>query len=174
VATELEARSAREIDDDTETELEGVVTDFASLASFRVNGIAVNAAGSGVEFDDGAAADVANGVRVEVEGTVRDGVLVATKVEFEDNDDGGNGGNDDENEIELHGPVESLDADAGTFVVRGYTVTFGNQTEFDDGSVADLDVGVQVEVKGRLAASGTSIVAAEIDFEDGDDDNDDD
>jgi hypothetical protein len=172
VATELEGKTERDIDDDTEIELEGVVTDFTSLASFRVNGIAVNAAGSGVEFDDGAAGDVADGVRIEVEGTVQDGVLVATKVEFEDNDDDGNG-DDDENEIELHGAVESLDANAGTLVVRGYTVSFSDQTQFDDGAAADLDVGVQVEVKGRLAPSGTSVIAAEIDFEDGDEDDDD-
>ena len=54
---------------------------FTSTASFVVNGLTVNAANA--TFPDGIAGIVL-GARVEVHGTVTDGVLVATKVEAED------------------------------------------------------------------------------------------
>lgn len=60
----------------------GLITDYASAASFRVGGQWVDASGSGVQWVDGNASKLANGAKVEVKGTVQNGVLVAVKLHF--------------------------------------------------------------------------------------------
>jgi len=71
--------------DDSGTEyvyLAGLVGDFVSSANFKVGGQKVDASGSGVKFIDGDAAKLANGAKVEIKGSVKDGVLVAKQVHF--------------------------------------------------------------------------------------------
>jgi len=146
------------IADRVEAELEGYVSDFVSLASFRINGTPVDASGAGVEFEDGSSDQVANGARLEVEGELRGGVLVARKVEIERVAD--------PDKFELSGAIESVNAVARSFVLRGMTVMHDSGTSFDDGSSADLVVGARVEVKGRLSANGTQLLASQIEFDD--------
>jgi len=62
--------------------LGGLVSDYASSASFKVGGQKVDASGSAVQFTDGDATKLANGVKVEIKGTVKDGVLIAKQVHF--------------------------------------------------------------------------------------------
>ena len=100
VATSL-AADAPAVADGAETKVEGFVTDFTSAASFKVGGVAVNAAGPGVTFKSGSAAQLANGVRVEVEGVTRAGVLAAASVDVKTS-----GGGDQQ--FELHGAVEAV------------------------------------------------------------------
>ncbi|MDO8348886.1 MAG: DUF5666 domain-containing protein, partial [Planctomycetota bacterium] len=57
-------------------ELEGYVADFVSIANFKIDGQAVNAANAVIR--NGTAADLANGAKVEAEGTMSNGVLVAS------------------------------------------------------------------------------------------------
>lgn len=62
----------------------GVVAQFKSVANFRVNGQPINASGQGVAFVSGSAADLRNGVKVNIKGDhVVEGVLQATDVRFE-------------------------------------------------------------------------------------------
>jgi hypothetical protein len=56
-------------------QVEGYVADFVSISSFKINGQVVNAANATVR--NGTAADIRNGVKVEAEGTIANGVLVA-------------------------------------------------------------------------------------------------
>ncbi|WP_374675158.1 DUF5666 domain-containing protein [Ideonella sp.] len=146
--------------DGAEVEIESVVASYTSLASFTVAGVRVDASAARVEP---AGATVAAGVRVEVEGHYRGGVLVADQVEVKGSGD--DGGDDDGREVELHGAISGLDTVARTFVLRGLTVDYA-QADFKDGTAADLANGVEVEVHGRLDGSGTVVVAEEIDFED--------
>ena len=155
VATKLRA-DVRNIADGTEAEIEGFVTDFVSLASFKINGIAVDASGSRVTFENGTAAQIANGVHLEVAGEARGGVVVARKVEFERDDDA--------DKFELSGAIESIDAGTHTFVLRGVTVSYDDSTRFDGGTVAMLAVGARVEVSGKLSANGTQVLASRIEF----------
>ena len=157
VATSL-AADAPAVADGAETEVEGFVTDFTSAASFKVGGVAVNAAGPGVTFKSGSAAQLANGVRVEVEGVTRAGVLAAASVDVKTS-----GGGDQQ--FELHGAIESVNAAARSFVLRGETVSYDGATRFDDGTAAGLAIGVSVEVKGVLAAGGTRLAATRIKFD---------
>jgi len=159
VATKVKS-GERRLEDRSEAEVEGYVTGFVSLASFKIDGISVDASGSAVIFEDGVAGEVANGVRLEVEGDVVAGVLVARKVEFERED------RDDEDEFELEGPVQAVDLTAGSLTVRGVTVRLTGSTQYDDGSASDLVVGRRVEVKAELLPDGTTLQATEISFDD--------
>ena len=142
----------REMEDKDQAEVEGIITAFTSTASFSVNGLPVDA--SNAAFPDGTAG-VVLGARVEVEGAVVNGVLVATKVELED---------DKNEDNELNGAISALNTSAKTFVVRGVTVHYGPTTRFDDGTEANLANGKQVEVKGTLSADGMSVEASRIEF----------
>jgi hypothetical protein len=135
--------------DDDEVRLDGLISTYTSAASFSVNGVPVDASGLTPP------AGLSLGVAVEVEGTSRSGVLVATKVKLENA--GGGGGQ----EFELRGQVSAADSAALTFVLRGVTVQYSlTSTEFRDGSAANLIVGASVEARGTLSADGTRLVAA--------------
>lgn len=50
--------------------------------------------------------------------------------------------------IELEGTIESADAAAQRFVLRGATVSWDATTRFEDGTAADIAAGRKVKVKG--------------------------
>lgn len=141
--------------DQDKAELHGTITAFASAVSFSVDGTSVDA--SKANFSDGQAG-LGLGARVEVEGDLVAGAVVATKVAIED----APGRRGDANE--LHGLVGALDTAARTFVVRGTTVSYAGNVEFDDGTAASLANNVFVEVQGGLSADGTRVVATRIDL----------
>src|SRR5205823_14022021 len=141
------------------SEVEGYITDFVSTASFKVDGVTVNASATGVVFVDGTRADLANGARVEVEGTTRGGVLFADRVEIKKR--AGADVPEPPQEFELHGAIESVNALNQSFVVHGTPVTIDADTKFQRGSAADLRVGVSVDVRG-LVSAGTALRATKI------------
>ena len=131
-------------------------------------------AGAGVVYEDGVAADLKNGIRVEAKGSIDNGVLVVTKLEFKSRDDDDDGDDDDvsggSKEFEFKGAAActSCGATSGTFTVKGVTVNYGATTEFRDGlSGATLD-GKTVEVKsvGEVTSTGTTYRAARIELDD--------
>lgn len=134
------------------SEIEGVVTAYASPVSFSVNGVAVDA--SQVAR---LPAGLAVGTRVEVEGTLADGVLTAREVELDD-DRGTPAG------LEISGRIDSVDAASQRIVVRGIAVQYG-AARFEDGTAAQLAAGVEVEVTGTLSADGSTLQATEIEFD---------
>lgn len=145
----------------TEVELEGLVSSYTSLSSFVVSGWTVNAAGARVEP---AGATVAAGVRVEVEGLLQGGVLVASSLEIKSAEDGGD--DDEEEEIELKGRITAIDTSAKTLVLREVSVSYASGVTYQGGTEAQLAVGVTIEVKGVLSADGTAVVAQTIEFDD--------
>ncbi len=147
--------SQRNFPERNEAELEGFVSGYVSAADFVVSGIPVNASGPGVSVSHGTLADLADGVRVEVEGQVVAGVLVATSLDFK------RGG---QQEFELHGPIESVNTGAQTLVLRGVTVAWDGSTRFSSGSAADLVVGAALDVRGT-PSGGVRIQAESIRFE---------
>ena len=138
-----------------EAHVEGVITVFTSVRSFEINGLLVDA--SQASFPDGSAG-ITLGSRVEVEGTVDNGTLVATKVEVEERRDMGH------RQLELRGEMGNLDTARKTFALRGVTVWYGGQVQFRDGSEATLANGRQVEVKGVLGSDRTRLEARRIEF----------
>ena len=133
--------------------LEGRISSFISPTLFSVNGVAVNASAIGP------VAGLALGVRVEVEGTASDGVLLASKLKIKTEDEVGN------QEFKLIGQITSVDAANLRFVLRGVTVVYAvPATDFRNGTPAKLVNDANVEARGVLSADGTRLLAARITF----------
>jgi Domain of unknown function (DUF5666) len=159
IATAID-NGVRRLDDHDEAELKGTITatTFAVDKKFSVNGLPVDA--SNATFPKGTAGIVL-GARVEVKGSAVNGVILATRVKPESDDDRNSEG------FELHGSISALDAAAKTFALRGVTVDFsGTGIEYKKGTAANLVNGRNVEVKGILSADGTRLTAVRINFED--------
>jgi hypothetical protein len=160
LATHLELRSGKELkgEVDAESEIEGVVTRFASASDFDVAGRAVTT-DANTQFNGGAATDLALDLTLEVEGELNaTGVLVAKRVTFQKPADAA-----------LVAAVDAVDAANGTVTALGTTVKVDGLTRFEDHggdhkntfSLADVHVGDWVSVRGaeNPAASGALLAA---------------
>lgn len=155
------ADGASQPNDGDQTEIESVIDSFTSNADFMLSGVRVNAASARIEP---AGTTLAAGLRVEVEGTMRDGVLMAEKVQL--NGSGDDGGDDDGRVVELDGPIDALDKLAKTFVVHGQLVAYAD-AEFDSGDdESELALHRQIEVRGHMSIDGTFVIAERIKIED--------
>jgi Domain of unknown function (DUF5666) len=146
----------RRVEDHHEAEVEGLITEFTSNTSFKVNGLVVDA--TNASFPDGTT-DLKLGARVEVEGAVVNGVLVATKVELEDHH-----ANDERHGVELRGLISGLDKPGKTFMLREVKVSYDANTQFKNGTVDTLANDLRVEVKGAVGSDGTTVAAKRIEF----------
>ena len=153
IATKVEPERINVANAD-EIEVEGIITQFNSAASFVVNGVPV-VTNSNTVFEGGAAGDLALGVEVEVEGSLSNGVLIATEVSFRDN-------------VEIEGNVASVMSGGGTpnltvSGLPGITVFVNAQTEFKGGisNLGQLLVGDHIRVRGRPTGTNT-VIAAEV------------
>ena len=156
-----------EHDDSAEAEVEGFITAFTSNALFSVNGLVVNTSVT-TKFDYPVGTMLKVGDRVEVEGSIVNGILMAKEVELEEKED-----NEDYKKdlykFELHGLVSELDKTTKTFMLRGVLVSYietttalGIATYFKDGAtLANLANGSKVEVKGTLV-DGNRVLATQI------------
>jgi Domain of unknown function (DUF5666) len=153
VATTL-ATSAARTSDRERAEVDGRISALTDSKHFVVNGITVDASTASIS---GASGAIVLGARVEVQGSIKSGVLVATQVKLE---------NDDEAEgLELQGTISAPDAGNKTFVVRRVTVVYNDATRFDSSTAADIVAGRRVAVKGVLSSVGTRLLATSIHVE---------
>jgi hypothetical protein len=136
-------------------EVEGRITAFTSAGSFALDGLPVDA--STASFPNGSAG-LALGAKVEAQGRLSAGILVATRVAVEAED----GGPDP---FELHGRIDSVDVATQRFVVRGVTVVWSATTRFESSTAADIKVGRTAEVKGGLSPDGQLIEATSVQVE---------
>jgi hypothetical protein len=150
---------------DATIEIEGYVTEFKSLASFKVDGASVDASGSGVVFDAGSAAQVANQARLFVQGHIVGGVLIAEHIEVRQTAPVAGNPSPPEaaQNFELKDTIASVDTTVLSFVVRGTTVFYDANTQFDKGDASDLKAGRTVQVKGTLTG-GNHLHAESIKF----------
>lgn len=169
-ATSLAATAIKLEDDDfaegTQVELEGLVTSFGSLANFAVDGQAVSA---GSATFTPAGFTVRSGIKVEVEGTIQNGVLQATAVKLR------------EGTLRVHATASNVNTTTNTFelTVAGQTVrvTVNTSTELEDKTsstnltLANLGVlnGRFVEVRGYDDGSGNGLVASRLEIDSPDD-----
>lgn len=146
----------RQAEDRDEAEIEGLITDFTDATRFSVNGVPVDAAAA--SFPDGQALGL--GMRVEVHGRTRAGVLMAAAVEIESDDDVYNEG------VDIRDLITSVDVSTQTFVLRGIRVFYGSvpPSDYDNGSAADLAPNRLVRVRATLSSDRTQIVATRIEF----------
>jgi hypothetical protein len=152
-------------------EIEGLVsgleTSTDGVRTFRLNGfpVRVNATGVIFEYDGPTQPNLVENVRVEVYGNIINGVLVATKVEFEDEAN-------DLDAFEFAGvavcPSSACVGTAGSFTLtlsggRTVTIDYGVDTEFErpitPASLHNLRVEVDAEVISLGAGSGERFFA---------------
>ncbi len=141
--------------DGTTLKVEGLVSDFISLSNFKVDGQPVNAA-----TYDGSGGALTNGSRVEAEGSVSDGTLVASKLSIKSS--GGSTGA----KAKLIGAITGVDTGLNQFHLKGLLVSYDpppGTTRFDDGAQEnDLSEGRLVEAEGTLSMDGTELTATRI------------
>lgn len=153
VATALKGAGIS-LPDHADAGVHGLITAWTSATQFSVNGVAVDA--SSATFPQGQTG-VVLGARVEVVGTVVNGVLVATSVSVDTGTVHDHG-----LDHELHGTLSALDATAKTFVLRGLVVSYAGVTTWTGLTEGTLSNGLRVEVQGNLAADGTTVAATRI------------
>ena len=149
VVTRIDQRNA--VEDRNEAKVEGILVRNGTL--LQVNGVTIDTSG----LPAGTALPV--GQKVEVEGSLVNGVLVARTIKAEDEAE--------DRDVDVRGTTSAVDTTAHTFVVRGLTFHYtpGSVRE-DDGTIAaNLVNGANVRVRGTLPTSGTgNIEATRIDF----------
>ena len=143
-----------QIEDRDEARVEGLISDFTSSTQFSVDGVRVDASQASVTGDP----TLGLGIRVEVQGTASNGVLVAREVQTKSETDVESEG------FELDGAISTIDTANKTFVLRDLTVDYSGGVEFRDGTISDLAVGKHVEVRGTLSADSTGLQAIRIRF----------
>ncbi|OYU00295.1 MAG: hypothetical protein CFE40_03025 [Burkholderiales bacterium PBB1] len=149
-------------------EVQGLISEFtSSSAPFKVNGYPVQL-DTTVTYEHGAVGDLANNVRIEAKGVVTNGVLVVTKVEF-DNEDNDGGADGSDAPYEFHGVATctACGSTTGSFEVRGVTVQYDTTTRFENSLTPGTLNGARVEVKAiaQTGSSGTTLLATRIELD---------
>jgi hypothetical protein len=157
-ASKIETESQSVGEDGDEVSVEGLVSGFTgNLGNFLVAGRVVDA--SGARFEP-VSLQLANDLKVEVEGRISGTTLVADKVE-------GRG-----SEIKIDAVVSTMTSSTLTVLLGdgSISVNVDNQTRIEDStggienpSLSDLNSGDFVQIRGFLSDNG--ITAAEIDRE---------
>jgi hypothetical protein len=145
----------RSIADGEEASIEGRISAFESAQHFSIDGVPVDA--TAASFPDGVSA-IQLGARVSVEGSAKDGVVLAAVVRVEGDEDSSN------STFEVHGTIEALDPVGKVLTVRGVSVDYSGKVEFDGGTIADLRIGKAIDVEGVLRPDGVGLIAREISF----------
>ena len=116
IELEIQGLGSGSIDD---AEIEGFVSNFVSNGSFEVSGTLVDA--SAAVFDPPGFV-LTNGARVEVEGRLENGVLIADSVEDED----------EAEDVKIKAAVSSVDLLLPTIEVLGVTISADGKTRIED------------------------------------------
>ncbi|QFS88125.1 MULTISPECIES: DUF5666 domain-containing protein [unclassified Marinobacter] len=160
-ASYVGARSAgSRFDDFNDVEIEGLVANLdTSARTFEINGLQIdyNSATGDDDFD---LDDLRNGLAVEVEGYLENGILIAREIEDEDDLF------DDDDDVEISGEIYDFDASGRSFRINGVQVQYNRGTEFDDIRESSLQNGLFVKVEGDFR-NGV-LIAEEIEGRDGD------
>lgn len=155
-ATYIEKKSDSFNDGDS-VEVKGVVGSLNTTATtFTISGVTVNYAGADLSELD---APLADGATVEVKGIFSGGVLLASRIETEDD----LYLTSTTSWLEIEGYISSVVSSA-EFVLNDVRVRTTASTLYDGGTVADLIAGAHVEVQGSY--SGGILTASEIQFRD--------
>jgi hypothetical protein len=120
-------------------DIEGVVSEFTSLASFKISGQQIDA--SAAEFNRGSLADLKNGAIAAIRGELFNGIIKASRIEIQTN-------NQDANRYQLKGSISSFTS-VSQFVVRNTVVDATNAT-YLEGNASLLAVNAKVELTGVI------------------------
>jgi hypothetical protein len=143
-------------DEREHVEIEGFVSDLdPATQTFRINGQLIDYARA--VFKHGTAAELAEQVKVEAEGALQNGTLVAHEISFKES-------------IRLEANIETLDATNKTLTLKGLPglviQTDPDLTRYEDlTGFDDLTTGHHLKVRARL--SGSILTATRIEFQAG-------
>ncbi|MGJ7485415.1 DUF5666 domain-containing protein [Variovorax sp. LT2P21] len=145
------------LQDGTRRQLGGVVTDFSGLSSFRVLGTPVDA--SSAQVSGGPAAAIANGVELNVAGTVINGSLVASKIKIKKTPGGASSAS-----FTAMGTVGAFKSLA-QFKVKGQAIdASGAGIQYVNGVAGQLGNGVKVTIVGGRIVNDV-LIATQVIFE---------
>jgi hypothetical protein len=140
----------------TPIQLEGVITNYAALSSFQVLGQTVDA--SAAQITGGRPSTIGNEVKVQVGGTLVNGVLVATELKIKHVPGAGALPS-----FTLIGAIGNYVSPA-SFRVRGQPVdASGPGVAFVNGTQANLANGANVTVVGTQISNG-ALIATQVSF----------
>jgi hypothetical protein len=148
VASKIQPGDKLDAVDAAEIEVTGFVTDFSSSSEFTVGNQPVQT-GEDTLFVDGTQANISLGRKLEAEGILVDGVLLATEIEFWD-----------PNQIEVEGFVTEV-IPPSEFKIGSQLVQTDVTTVFEGGTPDIIVVGVKIEVKGVPADTNRSVIFAD-------------
>jgi hypothetical protein len=145
-------------------ELRGTVANLLTgIDQFTLNGsIKINYRGAVFAPAGTSETSLADGILVEVDGTLAGNVFTATRVEIESQEDIPFRGAPGEKQ-EVEGLIADFTVHPGEFRVDGRTVRTTTATRFKDGAADDLANDVAVEVEGVLDAQMV-LVASKVEF----------
>lgn len=131
-------------------EVEGFVTAFTSASSFTVGSQPVVTSAATV-FQGGLASEIVLGAKLEVEGSLSNGVLSATKVSFREN-------------VRFEANIASINGTSLALAgLPGITIETNLLTQFKNRSLGQLAVGNNLRIRGRPGA-GNTVIALEVEF----------
>jgi len=160
-------------------EIEGVVRELASDSSSFLIGPTRVTVSAATTYEDGTAATLVNGVKLEAKGIVQaDGSLAASKIEFKQRGRDRNGSDDDNDgtfgrDAKIEATITAINSAARSFTVLGITVTADDTTVYRDSrdrvrtfGFAQLTVGDFVEL-GLIETNGV-LTASKVERDDSD------
>ncbi|MCX7170380.1 MAG: DUF5666 domain-containing protein [Proteobacteria bacterium] len=149
----------------TSVEVHGMVANFVSVSSFTLRGVVIDA--SAANFTGGTAAQLANGVFLEVHGTVANNVVHATTVQLIALTPGQapNG-----SVIEIGGMLSAYDPNTGAFTMSmsnggSMSGNMGAGAVLRNGTAANLVVGQSLNISGRF--NNNMLTGADVNFQSG-------
>lgn len=148
LATSIELGDEIGEGDADQIEVLGFVTDIVSEFEFVVGNQIVQF-DTNTLFVDGSPADIARGAKLEAEGRLVDGTLIADEIEFWGPD-----------QIEVEGFVTVITSES-EFTVGNQVVQTDDDTVFEGGTPDDVVPGVLLEIKGVPVDVEHSVLAAD-------------
>lgn len=136
-----------ETSEHSETEITGYIADYRTASSFVVAGVAIDAGHATIE--GGRSQDLKNDVLVTVEGTIRNGILVATEIELAHT---ASAAKNAASSTELEGLVATFNS-LSDFVVKGIRIDAGNAVIVNK-SRRTVGAGMKAHIKGRTSPDG--------------------
>jgi hypothetical protein len=130
--------------------VKGFISQLDSQTSFRVDGRRVDASAAAIT-----GGPLALGLRVEVIGGTRAGVVIASRVEVRSDQFERDRG------FDIRGEIESVAGDRRSLVLRGLTIGLTRaDLRFDNGSAAELAAGRSIEVRAVVAPGNGAVLDA--------------
>jgi hypothetical protein len=136
-------------------EIEGIVSRKLSNTDFVLNNFQTVHTTTSTRYEGGSAADVVTGARLEVEGSLSNGLLIASKIEFRD-------------EVAIEAKVDTVGATSLTLAaIPGLTVTANSLTEVDGAanSLPAINSGRFVKVLGNWSSGTNTVIATKIEVD---------